>query len=128
MPDIYLYAGEPSPNDIRLADPTVLRDGAPPPSPRRWIFSGLSVAPLDESDDPLRVLATGWQHVAGAVAPTGRWVYARTAVQTADDLALAYAALKEEVVGHKAEVNGLKDEVDFLRADIADLKAEADIR
>ena len=27
MPDIFLYAGEPNPNDIRLGDPTALRGG-----------------------------------------------------------------------------------------------------
>ena len=27
MPDIFLYAGEPNPSDIRLSDPTVLRGG-----------------------------------------------------------------------------------------------------
>jgi hypothetical protein len=30
MPDIFLYAGEPNPNDIRLGDPTVLRGGGGP--------------------------------------------------------------------------------------------------
>ena len=30
MPDIFLYAGEPSLNDVRLSDPTVLRSGGGP--------------------------------------------------------------------------------------------------
>lgn len=28
MPDVFLYAGEPLPNDVKLSDPTVLRGGA----------------------------------------------------------------------------------------------------
>ena len=31
MPDIFLYSGEPNQNDVRLADPTVLRGGAGSP-------------------------------------------------------------------------------------------------
>lgn len=27
MPDIFLYAGEVSPNDVKLSDPTVVRSG-----------------------------------------------------------------------------------------------------
>lgn len=32
MPDIFLYAGEPNPNDIRLSDPTVVRGGGAGPT------------------------------------------------------------------------------------------------
>ena len=31
MPDVFLYGGEPAPNDVRLGDPTVLRGGVAPP-------------------------------------------------------------------------------------------------
>ena len=43
MPDIYLYAGEPNPNDVRLRDPTILvgggTDGTATPAVSSSVFS-----------------------------------------------------------------------------------------
>ena len=64
MPDVFLYSGEPNPNDVRLSDPTMLRGGGANPQTITAIAYA-EVVTFGSSTLKLTVAGTGYAEVVG---------------------------------------------------------------